>query len=433
MARKTRKIVRILALCLAMLFLTACANGTSGGGGSGGNPTEVIIGAIYPLTGTMATTGLEIRNGIELAVDVINNNWPDLNLPLASGEGIPSLGGAKIAIHWGDSQANPELGMAVAEQILNQENAVAIMGTFNSAVTATVAQVTERHQMVFLNPDSTNPGLTRNGWEWFFRITPDDYTFAFNLVEFMKDLNTYKGADIRTVSVVYDNTLTGQDVGELFNRLATDAGFEVILDLMYAPASPELNSEVLRIQQADADAILCFASISEALLFMKTYEEVGYFPKIFIANGAGFTDSAFMQNLGPASNYIFNRSAFSLDIGARKPIVNQLNEIFNERYGINMNEFSARGFMGVITLADAINRAGSTDSEAIRQALLETDIPGDQIPLSWGGIRFDPATGQNILDTSMVGQKIDGTFPTVWPFDLAVTEPIFPAPGWHER
>ena len=430
MKRNTFKTARLLTLSLVlMVSLVACGVTRIA---EASNPSSIIVGAIYPLSGSQASTGMEIRNGIELAIDIVNNNWPSINLPLAEGEGIPSLGGAKMSIVWGDSQGNPERGMATAEQILNQDNAVAIIGCFNSSVSATVATVTERHEKVFLNPDSTNPGLTKNGWEWFFRLTPDDYMFTRNLIDFIIDMNEQKGAGIKTAALVYDNSLTGQDIGELFNTMSREAGLEVVLDLVFAPNSPELNSEVMRISRANADVVMHFAFVSDAILLMRTYKDQGYMPKMFIANGGGFTDSSFVATLGADADYICNRSVYSLDIGEQRPIVTQINDIYRERYGFNMNEYSSRGFMGVIVLADAINRAGSTDSEAIRKALFETNIPEDQIILAWTGVQFD-SYGQNILGRAMVGQNVNGEFPTVWPFDLAQAEPVYPAFGWSNR
>jgi len=79
------------------------------------------------------------------------------------------------------------------------------------------------------------------------------------------------------------------------------------------------------------------------------------------------------------------------------------------------------------------NRAGSTDSEAIREALLETNVPGDKLIMPWGGIRFDHETHQNTLGKCIICQIIDQEYYTVWPWDLATKELIWPMPRWEEK
>ena len=81
---------------------------------------------------------------------------------------------------------------------------------------------------------------------------------------------------------------------------------------------------------------------------------------------------------------------------------------------------------------DAINRAGSTDAEKIRQALVDTDIPADQVPMPWQGIKFGP-DGQNNAVSTVLIQVHDGTYYSIYPFDVAAKEVIYPFPKWGER
>ncbi|MDR7616427.1 MAG: twin-arginine translocation signal domain-containing protein, partial [Armatimonadota bacterium] len=64
----------------------------------------VTVGAVYPLTGALARIGAAIRNAIELAVDIVNSPYPDLNLPLARTAGLPRLGGRRLRVVWGDTR-----------------------------------------------------------------------------------------------------------------------------------------------------------------------------------------------------------------------------------------------------------------------------------------------------------------------------------------
>ena len=109
-------------------------------------------------------------------------------MPLAKTAGLPNLKGAKIKIIPGDHQGKPEVGMAEAERLITQEKVVAIIGCYNSAVTATASQAAERYGIPFLNDSSSSPSLTERGFKWFFRTTPHDDMFSENFFIFLNDL-----------------------------------------------------------------------------------------------------------------------------------------------------------------------------------------------------------------------------------------------------
>src|SRR5450432_3221869 len=79
---------------------------------------EIRIGAIYPLTGAAASTGVDYKNALELAADLINNGTQGLNLPLKTPGGLPNLHGAKIKLLFGDHQGNPQIGATEAERLI---------------------------------------------------------------------------------------------------------------------------------------------------------------------------------------------------------------------------------------------------------------------------------------------------------------------------
>jgi len=165
---------------------------------------------------------------------------------------------------------------------------------------------------------------------------------------------------------------------------------------------------------------------------MKTYKELGYTPTALLANDAGFNDSEFLRTLGKDGNFVLSREVWALDLAARKPLIKQVNDLLQARYKVNFNGNSARDFTGVITLADAINRAGSTQPAAIQKALRDTRIPGDQLIMPWDGIEFDEK-GQNKLGAGIIVQVLDGKYATVWPFQLASKDVVWPMPEWAKR
>ncbi|HMD03389.1 MAG TPA: hypothetical protein VKG44_10550, partial [Candidatus Baltobacteraceae bacterium] len=108
------------------------------------------------------------------------------------------------------------------------------------------------------------------------------------------------------------------------------------------------------------------------------------------------------------------------------------NQLFKARYGTNMDGNVARDFMGVLVLADAIERAKSTAPEAIRSALAATDIPGARTIMPWKGIKFD-ARGQNVEGSGIIVQIQGGEYQTVWPAKYATKPVAWPLPPWNTR
>jgi branched-chain amino acid transport system substrate-binding protein len=393
---------------------------------------EIRIGVIYPLTGAAASTGLELKNALELAAELINNGTKGLNLPLTTTGGLPNLKGAKIKLIFGDHQGNPQTGATEAERLISQEKVVALVGCYFSNVTNTASQVAERNGIPFLNPESSSATLTQRGFKWFFRTTPHDDLFVTNFFEFLKDVEKKKNISVKRIALFNENTLFGTETTKIEERLAGEQKYPIVEKIIYPAKSTQLTSEIQRIKAANPDLIMQSSYLGDAILSMKTYKELGVSPDALLANDAGFNDSEFLKTLGKDGEYILSREVWALDLAGRNPLIKQVNDLYLERFKTNFNGNSARTFTGLMTLAEAINRAGSTKPEAIQKALVETNIPGSQLIMPWKGIKFD-ATGQNTLGSGIIVQVQDGKYVTVWPFDLASKDVIWPMPKWDQR
>jgi branched-chain amino acid transport system substrate-binding protein len=393
---------------------------------------EVRIGVILPLTGAAASTGVELRNAAELAAEIVNTPHKDLALPLASGAGLPHLKGAKVKLVFADHQGNPQLGASEAERLITQEKVVALVGCYFSAVTATASQVAERHGVPFLNADSTSSTLTQRGFKWFFRTTPHDELFVQNFFAFLKDVQRKKGVQVKTLALFNENTLWGSETTKLEESLAKENGYTVVEKILYPAKSTQLTSEVQRIKAGGADVVMQSSYLGDAVLAMKTYKDLGYTPKALLANDAGFNDSEFLRTLGKDGEFVLSREVWALDLAERKPLIAKANDLLRQRHGVNFNGNSARDFTGILVLAEAIDRAGSTAPDAIRKALRETNISADQLIMPWDGIHFD-ATGQNEKGAGIIVQVQGGKYVTVWPFRLASKDIVWPMPDWSKR
>ena len=394
---------------------------------------EVKIGVIYPLTGPGASVGAELRSALELAADLINNGAPGVvDLPFSGGKGLPNLKGAKIKLVFADHQANPQTGASEAERLITQEKVVAIVGAYNSAVTATASQIAERAGIPFLNPESSSASLTKRNFKWFFRTTPHDDLFVNNAFDFLKELEAKKGIKPGVIATLNENGLWGTETTKLQAKLAPEFKYSLVKQIVYPAKTTQLTSEVQTLKAANPNLVLQSSYTADAILSMKTYKELGFSPDMILANNAGFTDTDFIKTLGKDAEYVITREVWALDLASRNPLIKQINDLFNSRYKINFTGNSSRTFTGLMVMADAINRAGSTEPEAIRKALAATDLPGSKLIMPWKGVKFD-ATGQNTLGQGILVQIIDGKYNTVWPFSMASREVVWPMPKWEQR
>ena len=349
--------------------------------------SEVVIGVIYPFSGASAQMGVDAQKSYETALDIINKDH-DFDLPLAKGEGLPGLGGAKIRLVFADHQADPQKGRAETERLITQDKVCAVIGTYQSSVAVTVSQVCERYQIPFISADNSSPSLHKRGLKFYFRAAPHDEMFSaamFNFFDAMKK----KGAKIDTLSLFHEDTIFGTDSANTQLKLAADRGYKIATDIKYRSNSPSLSAEVQQLKTANADVLMPSSYTTDGILLVKTMAELGYKPNAIVAQDAGFSEKALYDAVGDKLEGVISRGSFSLDLAAKRPMVGKINAMFKEKSGKDLNDLTSRQFMGLLVMAEAINRAKSTDGEKIREALVATDIPGEQTIMPWKRVKFD--------------------------------------------
>jgi branched-chain amino acid transport system substrate-binding protein len=383
---------------------------------------EVVIGVLYPMTGQGAQVGVDARYAMETATDIINNEY-DLDLPLARSAGLPHLGGAKVRLLWADHQADPQQGRAEAERLITRDKVVALAGTYYSSVAAVVARMADQYEVPFVAVESSSPSLTRQGYKWLFRTGPHDEMFSAAMFEFLRDMKAR--VNVNSVALFHEDTLFGTDSSAAQLKFAKESGINVVADVKYRANSPSLTSEVVQLKAANADLLLPTSYVNDAILLFRTMAELSYQPNAILAQDAGYIESSFLAAVGDRARGLISRGSFSLDLALKRPSVKTVNEMYKKRSGKDLTDNTARELMGILVLADAIDRAGSTEAAAIRSALQKTDLPGDRTIMPWAGVRFDE-TGQNTLATPIMMQFAGDEFRTVWPRSVATADLLWP-------
>ncbi len=388
----------------------------------------VKIGAILPLTGNSASAGQSAKDAIELGAEIVNTPHPELKaMPLAATSGLPNLGGAKIELDEADHQGNPQVGQQQTIRLITQDHVAAIIGSYHSSVSLVATAVAERQAVPFLVADSVAANITTRGFKFTFRTTPIAPDFGKAYAEFINAVKK-SGTKVDSIAIVNENTDYGTSVSQSILDAAKAANINVAAHITYNANSSDVTAQVLQLKSANPDVVIFISYTADSILYFKTMKNLDYQPPIVIGDDAGFSDPSFIPNVGDLAQGALDRSAF--DIG--KPGSNSyiVNKLFHDKYGRDLDDTSARWMQGLFVLADAINRAGSTDAEKIREALTETDLKADQLMIGYHGVKFDE-TGQNSLASTFLIQLKGKQYVSVWPENLATDKLELPMKGWR--
>ncbi|MBS0559349.1 MAG: ABC transporter substrate-binding protein, partial [Proteobacteria bacterium] len=369
----------VLALCALVLSL---------GISQARAADDVVIGAIYPMTGNSAPIGADAKAALETISEIINGQHAPIPMLMGKGGGLPNLGGAKIRIIMADHQNDPQKARAEAERLITQEHVVALIGSYTSATAATISQVADRYEVPYLAMDNSSPSLNKRGLKWFFRTSPHDEMFTQAMFDFFKAIGEKTGQKVKSVALIYEDSIFGSDSSAVQKQLAEANGITVAADLRYRAGSPSLSAEANRLKEANADVVMPSSYTNDAILLLKGMDEIGYKPHAIMAQAAGFQEQAFLTAVGPLAEGAMSRSSFALDAVKARPAIPTVDALYKAKAGKDLNDNTARQVTAVQVLADAINRAGSADPDAIRKALIATDVPGDQLIVPWKGVKF---------------------------------------------
>ncbi len=384
---------------------------------------DIVIGAVYPLTGPNPQVGQNARFALETEAAIINGH-ENIPMLLGAGGGLPNLGGAHVRILFADSQGSPQVARAAAQRLITQDHVVAIIGSYTSATAVTISQVTERYQIPYIAADNSAPSLSEQGLQWFFRTTATDTMFTATMFDFFKAIGEKTGHKVQRVGLIYEDSVFGENSSDAQKALAQRDGIQVTADIRYRGNSPSLSTEVQTLKGAAPDVVMPSSYTNDAILLMRAMHEVGYTPPAIMTQSAGFAEKDFFDAVGPLAEGILSRSSFALDEAKSRPAIPAANALFKARANRDLDDNTAREMLALQVLADAINRAHSTDPAALQAALRATDIPGDQTLMPWTGVKFD-AKGQNTEATPVIQQVQGGAYRTIYPFAMATAQPIW--------
>src|ERR1700710_3296967 len=262
-------------LCAASISVLLAGNASA-------QDKTVKIGAVFPLSGNAASTGVHAKAALETAMDIINNPHPELgNFPLAKNAGLAGLGGAKVEVVFADNQGSPATGQNQALRLITEEKVVALSGAYQSGITLTTSAIAEKYGIPYLNGESVAASLTERGFKWFFRTTPVASDFAKIYLEFLKDMKA-GGAKTDSIAIVHENTEYGTSVASVLTSVFKENGLGIAQDIAYSANTTDVQSQVLQLKDKQPDVVIMVCYQSDAILYAKTMQALDYKPAEFV-------------------------------------------------------------------------------------------------------------------------------------------------------
>jgi branched-chain amino acid transport system substrate-binding protein len=302
------------------------------------------------------------------------------------------------------------------------------MGAYQSSCTFTATPVAERYGIPFMVGDSAALNITSRGLKYVFRATPIATDYARTYMRFFADMKK-QGKTINKIAIVNENTDYGTSVGDAIEAEAKKDNMTVAIRIPYSASSTDVSAQVLQLKQAQPDVIIFISYTADSILYMKTMKSLDYKAPMVLGDDSGFSDPSFIPAVHDVAQGAMNRSAWA--IGKPGSPTAKINEMYKAKTGRDLDDTSARNMQGFLALAEAINRAGSTDPDKIRDALSKTDLKPDQLMMGYQGIKYD-STGQNILAATYLIQLHGNRYDLVWPDSAANAKLQWPMAGWAQ-
>jgi branched-chain amino acid transport system substrate-binding protein len=375
---------------------------------------DIKIGALYPLSGSLALLGDESFRGLEIAVAERN----------AAG----GLKGEQIKLLKADAV---DAGQAVgaARKLTSVENVTAVFGSYSSALSFAATQVTEMAGVPYFELGAVSDHITERNLKYVMRSNPTARNFAEGTITAITQI---VGPSLKVdpkqlkIAIIHEDALYGTTIAGFQKQLAQAQGLNVVEVLPYSAKAVDLSSLILRLKGAQADVVLQTSYQNDTTLFFRQIREAGFKPKAVIGAGGGYSMQDTVKVVG-AQNM---ESVLDVDFpqfqtsekGA--PGISAFAKAYKDRFGSEPRSgHSLINYVGAKVFLDAMEKSESLEADAIRASVASVDIPVGGTAAGMG-VKF-AENGQNQRASTAIMQWQDGVLKTVYPEAAAVTQVRF--------
>lgn len=368
-----------LTLLLASLFGALLFSGCKKKP-SAGNSGEIVIGEFASLTGATASFGQSANKGVRMAIDEANANGGVL--------------GKKLRLVTEDDQSKAGEAATVVRRLISREKPVAIIGEVASSRSLEAAPICQQNKIPMISPASTNPKVTQTG-DYIFRVCFIDPFQGSVLAKFMLQRGWTKAAILTDVKQDYAVGLT-----DFFKDYFTKNGGTIVSEQSYSSGDKDFKAQLTSIRSTTPEAILVAGYYNEAGLVASQARELDI--KAPLLGGDGWDSPSLVEVAGDAMEGNFFSNHFSSE--DKSPAVQDFLAKYKTKYLETPDAMAALAYDATMLLLDAIKRAGTTDSAALRDAIAGTNA----FPAVTGNITLDAS--RNATKAAVILKVQDGKF-----------------------
>ncbi|HBH03013.1 MAG: hypothetical protein A2W08_05635 [Candidatus Rokubacteria bacterium RBG_16_73_20] len=383
------------------------------------------IGVIHPVTGPLAEPGQACRVGAQMAAEAIN----------AAG-GIKALGGMKLELLLGDTQTKGDVARAEAERLINA-GAQMLQGPFNSGDAAAMVPVVQQRRVPFLIDIAAADPITANvaksvregqqKLQFVYRNFPTGSSFGRKAVQYFGEIFKEAGVSPKRIVVMHANDLFGQlqARGFVAAHKAAKPAWDIVEVIPWPEPPSDLSTEVSRAKALKPDIIAPITRPASAQLLLPELRKQRVEIMGIVGPGSpGLYEAGQLAALKEDLEYVLTSVPWP---DFKNPKTRAVAEEYRKRSGgKTFDTNSGYSYDAMMLIADILERARSTDAEAIVAAMKKTDWQG-QLMVSAGPVRFNELGDNPNAIPAMI--QILGLRPTVvWPKESAERKFVFPRP-----
>ena len=356
-----------------LLGVTGCGGG-SGGGQGGGGDEALKIGALLSFTGTFAKLAESIRNGFDLYIK----------------ENDGQIAGRKVEVLYEDDEGDPQVGLRGYRQLVNRDKVNLLVGPVSSTVALALVDQVQRDKQILINPNAAANALSLDKKsDYIYRTSYSNYQLGTPGAAYIAE-NVGKSA----VAIAPDYP-AGLEVLPAFKAAYEEAGGKVVKELLPPLGNTDYATYLTQIQEAEPEVLWAFLAGADAINFVKQYREFGLGENIQFTGMNTWPDPLLTETVGEAADGIISATQYTtaLDNETNRRFV----ESYRAEYDQTPNQFSVFGYDAGQLIAQGIEEAGSTEPEALIEALKGATFESPR-----GQITIDPETNNPIQSYYMV-------------------------------
>jgi branched-chain amino acid transport system substrate-binding protein len=347
-----RKHVLLAAMLSCLVWFAGCGKGGDQGGAAG---ATIKVGEFASLTGKEAGFGQSSHKGTVLAIDQVN----------AAGGVL----GKKLELIYEDNQSQPGESATVVRKLITRDNVVAVLGEVASGRSLEAAPICQQFKIPEISPSSTNPKVTEMG-DYIFRVCFIDPFQGTVMAKFAE--NTLKAKKVAMLSDAASAYSAG--LGQFFREKFTADGNQLVVEQKYNGGDKDFKAQLTAIKAANPDAIFVPGYYTEAGLIVLQARQLGITVPLF--GGDGWEAPELIQIGGKALEGCYYSTHYSPEVKT-EAVQTFVKQFQAKNNGETPDAMAALGYDSVMVLADAIKRAGTTESAKLRDAIAATkDFPG---------------------------------------------------------